>query len=128
RALQKPLDGRVRRADARTLSLLAQIGLRRRQTDDMEGQAPGRDEALRPLIEEIALDEGAGHEAFQILRRLPLHAGGDFLAEEFKQKVWHGIGFSISLVVPSPQPSPRGRGGPSLLPQGEGGRAKGAAR
>ena len=70
-------------------SLLAQIGLGGRQADDMKRQAPRGDEALRALVDEIALDQRVGHEALQVLRRLPLHAGGDFFAEEFKQEVGH---------------------------------------
>ncbi len=55
----------------------------------MEGQAPRGGEALRALVEEIALDERVGHEALQVLRRLPLHAGGDFFADEFEQEIGH---------------------------------------
>ena len=55
----------------------------------MQRQAPRRDEALRAFIEEIALDQRVGDEALQILRRLPLHAGGDFFGEKFEEKVGH---------------------------------------
>ncbi len=55
----------------------------------MQGQAPRRDEALRALVEQIARDQRVGDESLQILRRLPLHAGGDFFAEQFEQEVRH---------------------------------------
>ena len=55
----------------------------------MQRKAPRRDEALRALIEQVALDQRIGDEPLQVLRRLPLHAGGDFFAEQFEQKVGH---------------------------------------
>ena len=57
----------------------------------MQGQAARGDEALRALVEEIALDQRIGDQALQVLRRLPLHAGGDFFAEQFKQEVGHRV-------------------------------------
>ena len=112
RALQKALDRRVRRADARALSLLAQIGLGGRQADDMQGEAARGDEALRALIEEVALDQRVGHQALEVLRRLPLHAGGDFFAEQFKQEVGHrmDLGKPRQASVPAPRVG-AGRGG-----------------
>ena len=65
------------------------VGLRAGQPGDMQRQPPRRDEALRALVEEVALDQRIGHEALQVLRRLPLHAGRDFFAEKFEQKVGH---------------------------------------
>ena len=44
---------------------------------------------MRALVEQIALDQRVGDEPLEILRRLPLHAGGDFFAEQFEQKVGH---------------------------------------
>ena len=88
-ALQKALDRRFRRADARALALLVRVRLSGGQADDMQREAPRRDEALRALVEQVALDQRVGHETLQILRRLPLHAGGDFFAEQFEQKVGH---------------------------------------
>ena len=55
----------------------------------MQREAPRGDEALRALVKQIALDKRVGDETFEILRRLPLHAGGDFFAEQFEQKVRH---------------------------------------
>ena len=55
----------------------------------MQRQAPRRDEALRAFIKQVALDQRVGDEALEILRRLPLHAGGDFFGEKFEEKVGH---------------------------------------
>ena len=63
----------------------------------MQRQAPRRDEALRALIEEIALDQRIGDEALEILRRLPLHAGGDFFGKKFEEKVRH-----VAYAAPPP--------------------------
>jgi hypothetical protein len=57
----------------------------------MQGQASRRGKTLRALVEQTALDQSVGDEPLQILRRLPLHAGGDFFAEQFEQKVRHSI-------------------------------------
>ncbi len=89
RALEEALDRRLRRADAGSLALLARGRLGGGQSDHMQGEAPRRDESLRALVDEIALDEGVGHEALQVVGRLPLHAGGDFFAEEFEEKIGH---------------------------------------
>ena len=42
-----------------------------------------RDEGLRAFIDETAVHQRVGDELFQILRRLPLHAGGNFFGEKF---------------------------------------------
>ena len=89
RALEKALNGRLRRADARALALLARVGLSAGQPGHMQRQTPRRDEALRALVEEVAFDERVGHETLEVVRRLPLHAGGDFFAEEFEEEVGH---------------------------------------
>ena len=38
-----------------------------------------------------SLDQRMGHEALEIFRGLTLHAGRDFLGEEFEQKIRHGF-------------------------------------
>ena len=58
----------------------------------MQRQPPRRDEGLRALVEQVALDERVGDEPLQVLRRLPLHAGGDFFGKEFEKQVGHGMG------------------------------------
>ena len=54
-----------------------------------ERQAPRRREGLGALIDEPGLDQRIGDELAQILRRLPLHAGGNFFGEEFEEEVGH---------------------------------------
>ena len=57
----------------------------------MHGQrepAGGR-ESLGSLIGEAGLDQPVGDQAAQVLRRLPLHARGNFLGEKLKQKIGH---------------------------------------
>ena len=86
---EKPGDGVLRRADARALLLLAQIGLARRHAVHGERQPPRRHESLGALIDEPRIDQPVGDELAQILRRPRLHARGDFLGEQFEQKVGH---------------------------------------
>ncbi len=85
----------------------------------MQGEPPRRDESLRALVEEVALDERVGDEALQVVRRLPLHAGGDFFAEQFEEKVGHSeiLRETDAATRRHPAPLPDGRGGaiPSLL-------------
>ena len=49
----------------------------------------GVDEGLGALVDEPGLDQPVGDELAQILGRARLHARGDFLGEEFEQKVGH---------------------------------------
>ena len=81
--------GRRGRADARTFSLLAHVRLRGGQAEDMQRQAPGRNVGLRALVGQIAVDERVGDQALQIVRRLALHARGDFFAEQFEKEIGH---------------------------------------
>jgi hypothetical protein len=55
----------------------------------MQREAARRGEGLGALIDEAALDERIGDELPQVFRRLALHARGDFLREEFEQKIGH---------------------------------------
>ena len=55
----------------------------------MQRQAARGDEALRALVEQIALDQRIGDEPLRGRAPPPLHAGGDFFAEQFEQKVGH---------------------------------------
>ena len=73
----------------------------------MQRQAARRDEALRALVEQIALDQRIGDEPLQILRRLPLHAGGDFFAEQFEQKIGHCYAAPPPAVLSHAAPQPR---------------------
>ena len=55
----------------------------------MEREPARSDKRLRALVEELVLDQSVGDETLQILRGLPLHAGGDFFGEEFEKKIGH---------------------------------------
>jgi hypothetical protein len=61
----------------------------------MKRKTPRRHMRDRTFVEEATLDERIGDEALQLLGRPPLHSGGDFLAEEFEQKIGHGIGRNL---------------------------------
>ncbi len=89
RRLQEPGDGVVRRADARALLLLADIRLPRRHTMHRQSQPPRRHERLGALVDQPGIDQAVGDELAQIVRRARLHAGGNFLGEQFEQKVGH---------------------------------------
>ena len=99
RALEKSLHGRVRRADARALALLARVASLHRQPDDGEREPPRRRERFRALIDEPAIDQRVGDERFQVLGRAPLHARRDFFGEEFEQEVRHQAA-STSIPLP----------------------------
>ncbi len=98
-ALEEALDRALRRADARPLALLAPVRLRLRQADDMQREPARRCEALRALIGHVGVDERAGDQPLQVVRRLALHARRDFFAEEFEEQVghWKGLGSIASL-------------------------------
>ena len=52
----------------------------------MQREPPRRDEGLRALVSQIALDQRVGDEPLQVLRRLPLHAGGDFFVKRVREE------------------------------------------
>jgi len=103
RALQKALDRRLGRADARTLALLNALGLFGGKADDVQREPAWRRKTLRALIEQATLDQRAGDEAFQVLGALALHARGDFFAEQFEQEVGHPMTFRIRCSPSAPQ-------------------------
>ena len=88
-ALQKALDGGLGRADARALALFLQVGLARGDAVHGQRQAARRHERLRAFIDEAFGDQLLGDETAQIVRRLRLHARGDFFGEQFEQKIGH---------------------------------------
>ena len=94
-ALEEALDRAVGRADARALALLDAARLRFRQADDMQRQPPRRGEGLRALVRQARVDQRVGRQPLQILRRLALHAGGDFFAEQFQEQIGHSC---VSLI------------------------------
>ena len=87
---QEALDRAFGRADARALLLLLHVGLPHRHALHGEREPPRRGERLGALVDEPGLDQPVGDELPQILGRARLHARGDFLGEEFEQKIGHG--------------------------------------
>ena len=87
-----------RRADARALALFAG-GLRgNRQAGDMQGKAAGRGECLRALIGQTGFHQRIGDQRLEVICSTALHAGRDFLAEQFKQEIGHGSEPSIENI------------------------------
>ena len=56
---------------------------------DREREPARRREGLGALVDEAGRDQPVGDELLQIVGRARLHARGDFLGEEFEQKVGH---------------------------------------
>ena len=82
-------------ADAGTPAFLRGVGALDRKPCDMERKTPRRHMRDRAFVEEAALDERIGDEALQLLAGPFLHSGGNFLAEEFEQKIGHGRGRNL---------------------------------
>ena len=55
----------------------------------MQRQTARRREGLRAFIGHAAVNQRIRHQSLQVFRRLPLHAGRNFFAEEFKQEIGH---------------------------------------
>ena len=87
--IEEALDGLVGRTDARPLALLADVGLGHRQAVDEKRQTTRRHQGLgRRELQPRVLEPG-GDQAFQVLGGTRLHAGRDFLGEQFKQQFSH---------------------------------------
>ena len=84
-AFEEALHRGVGSADPRPFALLLEIALARRNALHGEREPPRRRERRRPLIDEPGIDQPIGDHAAQILRRLRLHAGGDFLGKQLEQ-------------------------------------------
>ncbi len=82
-----------RRAIARPLDLFADRGRFGGQAVDDQGQAARADIALDALEGQARGRQLAAHQAFEILRRRKLHAGGDFFGEQFNQQLGHQRAF-----------------------------------
>ena len=57
----------------------------------MEREAARRREAAAPSKNSLAPAKCVADEPLQIVRRLTLHAGGNFFGEKFEQKIGHHI-------------------------------------
>ena len=67
-------------------------------------QPPRRRERLGAFIDEAFGDQLVGDHAAQIVRRLRLHARGDFFGEQFEQKIGHQAALPASVwTQASPQ-------------------------
>ena len=77
------------RIDARTFAFLGDVGGLGIEAFDREDDAAGAAMGLRAFIGEAGLDQRVGDQCAQIIRRLLLHAGGDFFREKFEQKFRH---------------------------------------
>ena len=89
RGLQEAVDGGLGRVDARALPLLVDIRRLGVEPFDREHEPARAAMGLRALIGEARLDQRIGDHLAQVVRRLLLHAGGDFLGKQFDQKFRH---------------------------------------
>ena len=87
------MDRGIGPADAWAAALFLQVGLARRDSVHGERQPPRRREGFCAFIHKPLGDELVRHHAAQIVRRLRLHARGDFLGEEFEKEIWHYVNF-----------------------------------
>ena len=80
------------------LLLFLDVRLARRNALHRQRQPPRRREGLGAVVGQARGHQLVGDELLQILRRPRLHARGNFLGEEFEQKVGHYVSF---LWLPS---------------------------
>ena len=67
-------------------------------------QPPRRREGFCALIDQAFGDQLVGDHAAQIVRRLRLHARGDFFGKQFEQKIGHQTALPASVCTQaSPQ-------------------------
>ncbi len=57
----------------------------------MQRETARRHETAGGVAENILRRQNIGDELFQVVRRLRLHAGGNFLGKKLKQKIGHHI-------------------------------------
>ncbi len=88
-AAQEAFDRLLVGVGARALALLADIGRAGVEAADIERQAARRPVFARALVGQARFHQRVGDEFLQVARRLALHAGGNFLGAEFKQKIGH---------------------------------------
>ena len=86
---RKPSIAAGGRIDLGAFQFLAHILLLGRQAGDRQRQPPRAGKGLDAFEQQAAIGQRADHQPFQVARRARLHAGGDFLAEQFEQQVGH---------------------------------------
>ena len=87
--LEEAVDGRLGRVDARALALFDDVRRAGIEALDGQHQAAGAAVGLCAIIGEAGIDQRIRHQAAKIVRRLLLHAGGNFLGEQFDQEFGH---------------------------------------
>ena len=106
---QEAIDGGLWRIGAGAFAFLAHVGGFGVQAFDGEHEAARRGVGLRAFIGEARFDEAIGDQAAQIFRGPRLHAGGNFLGEEFDQEFRHQARPPAVLLQASQQPLARSR-------------------
>ena len=102
---QKTLHGGIRRADLRALALLLEVRLALRNAVHGECETSRRHECFRAFIDETFGDQLVGDHLAQVIRRLRLHARGNFFGEQFEEKIGHRLS-----VLYAPPPACGGEG------------------
>ena len=86
---QEALHGSIRRADLRPLALLLEVRLTRGNAVHGERETARRHECFRAFIDKAFSDQLVGDHLAQVVRRLRLHARGNFFGEQFEEKIGH---------------------------------------
>ena len=103
-AFKNPWIAASASADARAAALFLQVGLARGNAVHGERQPPRRREGFGAFIDQTLGDQLVGHHAAQIVRRLCLHARGNFFGEQLEQKIGHQAALPASVCTQaSPQ-------------------------
>src|SRR5262249_12346226 len=74
---------------SRTASFFADVRARRRQAANDQREPPGGGEGAGVLEVETGRLETVAHQALKVLRGTRLHAGRNFLAQQFEKKLGH---------------------------------------
>ena len=86
---QKALHGGIGRAHLRALALLLEVRLTLRNAMHGECETARRHECFRAFIDEPFGHQLVGDHLAQVIRRLRLHARGNFFGEQFEQQIGH---------------------------------------
>ena len=86
---QETFDGLFGCADLGALAFLFQVVLTGGQARKGDQKAARRGVAGRSFRRDALFGERLDHQVMEALRRTLLHAGGDFLREDFKQEIGH---------------------------------------
>ena len=106
---QEAINGGLWRIGAGAFAFFAHIGGLGVQAFDGQHEAAWRGVGLRAFIGEASINQAVGDHSLQIFRRPGLHAGGNFLGEEFDQEFRHQTLPPAVLLQASQQPLARSR-------------------